>query len=461
MPQTTLNDLLSMAGEEPSDPTIEFHGRDPIFPTPFRIGDLGAAVIGASALQASRLWRMKTGRAQKIDIDVDAAAIAMRSSRYVRTDPPPAEGRRTTGGGLGTYTTRDGRWVYFQRLFPHHRARLLEVLKCAEEEDAIAAAVAAWDGLALEEAVVGNGASAAMIRTHDEWAAHDQGQALSRLPLFEILRIGDSAPEPLPPGDRPLTGIRVLDVTRVLAGPTCGRTLAEHGADVLRVGTNQFPDNEAMMRDTGHGKRSTVIDLATSDGTDQMKRLIPGADVFSQGYRPGSLAARGFSPEHVAALRPGIVYVTISAWGHEGPWRERRGFDSVVQAASGIADEIAADGKPRFLPANPLDYSTGYLAAFGVMVALARRARSGGSYHVRVSLAQTGRYLADLSRADHDLWPARPADLPTERIDQLMTTSDTPFGPLRYFKPVAQLSETPARWDRPTAPLDQDAPVWV
>src|SRR5207247_1997218 len=144
------------------------------------------------------------------------------------------------------------------------------------------------------------------------------------------------------------------------------------------------------------------------------------------------------------ALRPGIVYVTISAFGHEGPWRNRRGFDSVVQSVSGIADEATSDGRPRFLPANPLDYTTGYLAAFSVMTALARRTREGGSWHVRLSLAQTGRWLAGLSRADG--WQDRPAELPQERLDELMTVTDTPFGPLKHFKPVAQLSETPGRW---------------
>src|SRR5262249_38612057 len=153
-----------------------------------------------------------------------------------------------------------------------------------------------------------------------------------------------------------------------------------------------------------------------------LRELVRGADVFSQGYRPGAIAGLGFGFEEVVALRPGIVYVQLSAFGHVGPWSGRRGFDSIVQAHSGIAGEHAVGGTPRFAPANPLDYMTGYLAAFGVMEALARRAREGGSYLVRLSLAQTGRWLAGLPRVAFD---GTAADLPAARLDELMMTSDT------------------------------------
>jgi crotonobetainyl-CoA:carnitine CoA-transferase CaiB-like acyl-CoA transferase len=252
----------------------------------------------------------------------------------------------------------------------------------------------------------------------------------------------------------------VLDLTRVLAGPTCARTLAEHGAEVLRVSTDRLPNPESQIIDTGHGKRSTVLDLTTAEDADQLRALIRDAHVFSQSYRPGALAARGFSLEDVVALRPGIVYVTLSAFGHTGPWRERRGFDTLVQAVSGIADEYALDGRPRLQPVSALDYITGYLAAFGVLVALGRRAREGGSYHVRVSLAQTGHWLSGLDRAAPDRVAAAPEDLAPERLATLCTTSETPFGRLRHLAPVVQLSETPARWERPAVPLDHDPPCW-
>jgi crotonobetainyl-CoA:carnitine CoA-transferase CaiB-like acyl-CoA transferase len=460
-PAAVLDELMKLAGEQPAGQRATFSGADPILPTPFRIGDLGAAVIAAGAVQAARLFEQRAGMVQTVHVDVDAAAVAMRGSRYLTAVPPvPASGRRP----VGFYRTADGRWVFLQRLFAHHFQRQLSVLGLAAEspDEAIAEAIGGWNGLELEEAVIAAGACGAMVRTHDEWAAHEQGRALAQLPLFSITKTGDSPPEPAGSGGtRPLAGLRVLDVTRVLAGPTCARTLAEHGARVLRVGTSAVPDNPQMMRDTGHGKRSCDLDLTSADGAAALRRLVAGADVFSQGYRPGALDALGFSPAELARQRPGIITVSLSAYGQAGPWRGRRGFDSVVQSASGIAWELAGtDGVPRSLPANPLDYTTGYLAAFLVLVALGLRERDGGSYHIDLSLAQTGRYLTGLSRADAALAADREPDLPRARLDELMITRRTPFGSLRYFAPVAHMPGTPPRWDLPTVPLDSDRPDW-
>ncbi len=458
-----VGNILEGVGETPSDGTVEIVGADPVLPSPLPIGEAGAATIAAAGLMAARLGELRGARPQTVRVEVDAAAAAMRSGRYLRleseTSASIAEFRpRAARGGTGVFPTRDGRWIYLHRAFPHHRARISAVLECADDETDIAAAAKAWDGLALEDAVVQAGACAAVVRTAAEWRTFEQAQAVQELPLLEIDRVGDSEPMPLPAAGRPLSGVRVLDLTRVLAGPTCARTLAEHGADVLRVGTTRWPDDVNMMRDTGHGKRSCALDLTVPDEAKRLRNLVRGADVFSQGYRPGAIAGLGLGLDEVCALRPGIVYVQLSAFSHRGPWAARRGFDSIVQAHSGIAFEHGVDGVPRFAPANPLDYMTGYLAAFGVMVALARRARDGGSYRVRLSLAQTGCWLAGLPRVAFD---GVAADLPRERLETLMMTSETPFGRLRHLAPVAQLSETPARWERPSVPLEHDAPEWL
>jgi crotonobetainyl-CoA:carnitine CoA-transferase CaiB-like acyl-CoA transferase len=458
-----LDQILSVVAEPPSAGDVQLTGSDPILPSPLRIGEAGAATIGAAGLAAARLWELRGGRHQTLRIDVDAAAAAMRSGRYCRVESEApqqlADFRpRATRGGVGVYPTRDGRWMYLHRAFAHHRERICSVLECADDETDIAAAVKGWDALALEDAVVGAGACAAVVRDAVEWRTLGQAQALEDLPLLEIDRVGDAPARSPRLAERPLSGVRVLDLTRVLAGPTCGRTLAEHGAEVLRVGTPRWPDDAAMMRDTGHGKRSTALDLTTAEDAARLRELVRGADVFVQGYRPGAVAGLGFGVEDVLALRPGIVYVQLSAFSHRGPWSSRRGFDSIVQAHSGIADEHAVEGVPRFAPANPLDYMTGYLAAFGAIVALARQARGGGSYRVRLSLAQTGRWLAGLPRVAFD---GVSADLPAERLEALMMTSDTPFGRLRHLAPVAQLSETPGRWERPSVPLEHDPPEWL
>jgi crotonobetainyl-CoA:carnitine CoA-transferase CaiB-like acyl-CoA transferase len=459
MTQALLDHLLAMAGETASGDAVQIVGNDPVLPTVFPIGEAGAACIAAAALEAARIFADRTGRSQRIRVEVDAAAAAMRSSRYIRTADAPS--RPAGAGGLGLYRTADERWMYFQRLFPHHRARIFSVLGCAEDEQAIAAAVRQWQGLALEDAVIAAGASGGLVRNATEWHEHPQARALAQLPLLEVEQIADGDAHPLPRSERPVGGVRVLDLTRVLAGPTSTRTLAEHGAEVLRVGTTALPDNETMMRDTGHGKRSTALDLRKNEDKAALNRLLADADVFVQGYRPGALAGLGFSVEEVVKRRPGVVYVSISAFGHTGPWRERRGFDSVVQAVSGLAEENRADDRPRFLPANPLDYMTGYLAAFGAMVALRRRQTEGGSYLVRLSLAQTGRWLAGLPRLSAERAAARPADLPADRLDELMMLSDSPFGQLRHLKPAAQMTVTPPFWERPSAPLEHDPPRWA
>jgi crotonobetainyl-CoA:carnitine CoA-transferase CaiB-like acyl-CoA transferase len=464
-----LDDLLSVAGPvfDNTAPTsaladdegVTLRGVDPVFPTPPRVGELGAAAIAASALAAARLLARRTGVRQRVTVDVDAAAAAMRSWTYLvdtAADPRPPAG----DGPQLFFVTGDDRWIFLHRRAAHHAARQERVLGSGPSDREVAEAVRRWKGAELEEAIVAADACAALVRSHAEWAGHAQAAAVAELPLLTVTKIGDSDPEPAGRGDRPLGGVRVLDVTHVLAGPTCARTLAEHGADVLRIGPGSSGDRNPMQRDTGHGKRSAVLDLKSADGAASLRALAGGADVFSQGYRPGALAGLGFSPDEVAALRPGIVYVSMSAFGTRGPWRDRRGYDSVVQSVSGFCDEVAVDGQPRFLPVSALDYVTGYLAAFGAQAALARRAAEGGSYHVQLSLAQTGRYLAGLPRTAAEERAGCAAELPTGRLAELLTETDTPFGRLRHLAPTAVMSRTPPRWDRPTVPMNHDSPVW-
>jgi crotonobetainyl-CoA:carnitine CoA-transferase CaiB-like acyl-CoA transferase len=283
--------------------------------------------------------------------------------------------------------------------------------------------------------------------------------------LLEIVRIGDSAPEPLPEGNRPLSDIRVVDITRVLAGPTCARTLAEHGADVLKITAPHLPNLGYQEFDTGHGKLSSYLDLREQRNVDTLRNLVREADVLSQGYRPGTLAARGLSPEELAELRPGLVYVSLCAFGHTGPWASRRGFDTVIQSVSGIAARQAEmiPGKtpgPQFYPVSAIDYCTGYLMATGAMVALHRRAQEGGSWLVRISLAQVGKWLVDLGEVAADSLRNVPTEFSPHELDRWSMVSDTPSGRLRHLKPVVQLSETPPYWARPSVPLGYHPPVW-
>jgi len=465
LPNDALRTILPIAGwpDGQADAVAFTGGADPVLPTPFRIGAAGAATIAASGLAAAELWHARTGRRQRVTVDLRQAAASLRSGHYMKLGDGKISTARNTV--MGVYPTRDGRWSYLHCNFPNHRAAALQVLGVAEDRDAVARAVATWNAADLEEAIIAAKGAGGMARTHAEWASHPQAAAIAALPLMEIVRIGKSAPEPLPAGERPLSGIRVLDLTRVLAGPTCARTLAEHGADVLKITAAHLPNLGYQEWDTGHGKLSASLDLRAPGDVDTLRGLIRKADVFSQGYRPGTIAGRGLSPEELAALRPGLVYVSLSAFGHAGPWASRRGFDTVVQTVSGITTRQAEifPGKtpgPQFYPVSAIDYCTGYLMAFGAMVALGRRAREGGSWLVRISLAQVGKWIVDLGEVPAAALSDIPAEFTAGELERWSTVSAAPSGRLSHLKPVVQLSETPPYWARPSVPIGYHRPVW-
>lgn len=448
MPQAALRELLALGGIAGE---AQLAGADPVLRTPYRVGAAGAAALGAVGLAAAQLWELRTGRRQQVFVDLRAAAAALKSGAYLRIDgkPPPAPWDPMSG----FYAVRDGRWVSIHCNFVNHRRAALEVLGTPEDREKANAAARAWDGAALEEAIHKAGGCAGLARSAAEWASHPHAAAVATQPLLEILRIGDAPPEPLPPGDRPLSGVRVLDLTRVLAGPTCARTLAEHGADVLKLTAQHLPDSGAIELDTGLGKLAAFLDLRTDEGKGQLRELLGRADVFSQSYRPGALAARGFSPEMAARVRPGIVYASLNAWGQTGPWKERRGFDSIVQTVSGMALAQGDGSTPKLLPCSAIDYVSGYLMAYGVMVALGRRAKEGGSWLVRVALARTGKWIVDRGSVD----PSVPHAAIPEGLTQ---ETASPAGHITHLKPVLQMSATPPRWDRPPVPLGYHKPEW-
>jgi crotonobetainyl-CoA:carnitine CoA-transferase CaiB-like acyl-CoA transferase len=438
-------------------------GDDPILPTPFRIGETSAAALAAVGLAVSDLWALRTGRRQEVELDTRQATASLRSGHYLKMDGANVSTERNTI--MGVYPARNGRWSYLHCNFPNHRAAALSVLGVPEDREAVRKAVAQWDALELEEAIIAAKGAGGMVRTMDEWAKHPQAAAIASLPLMEIVKIGESAPEKLPDGARPLSGIRVLDLTRVLAGPTCARTLAEHGADVLKITGAHLPNIGYQEYDTGHGKLSAHLDLRESKDVEILRGLVRDADVFSQGYRPGTLGGRGFSPEALAKLRPGLVFVSLCAFGHVGPWASRRGFDTVVQTVSGITSRQGelfpgAQPGPQFYPVSAIDYLTGYLMAFGAMVALARRVREGGSWLVRISLAQTGRWLVGRGQVPEAQLKDVPKEFTAAELERWSITSETPVGRLRHLGPVLRLSETPPRWARPSVPLGYNEPVW-
>ena len=454
-------DVLSALWHEAGMPSsaldaVVLTGRDPILPSSFAVGTAAQSSIAASALCAAEIGSLRGGLPQRVAVDMRHAAVEFRSERYLKVNGEPAGD--PWDRIAGTYRCGDDGWVRLHTNFPHHRDGVLRLLGCEYDRAAVAHALQGWTAQAVEDALAEAGLVGSRMRGFAEWDAHPHSHALAAQPVVAIEKIGDASPRLRAPASRPLEGLRVLDMTRVIAGPVCGRTLAAHGADVLLMTAPHLPS--FGIEDTARGKLSAQLDLRDPAAKETFARLLREADIFVQGYRPGGVQALGFGPEQAAALRPGIVCVSLSAYGHLGPWSARRGFDSLVQTATGFnAAEAQAAGidEPKPLPAQALDHGSGYLMAFGALAALHRQATEGGSWLVRVSLARTGHWLRSLGRVENGL--AAP-DIPADAIRDLTEESDSGFGRLTAIRHAGRLSETPPRWTRPAVPLGTHLPRW-
>src|SRR6202011_2289653 len=334
-PREILADLWALFGGEPAAlDAVTLTGEEPRLPSSFRIAVAAQTSIAAAGLAAAHVWKLRSGQSQDVVVDMRHAVVECRSERYLRVDgtpPPPA-----WDAIAGIYKTRDRRFVRLHTNFPHHREAVRRVLNCKAERDDVQAALMQWDAEAFETAAYAAGGVVAVMRSYEEWSELSQAKALAALPLITIEKIGEAAPKPWPRGDRPLAGLRVLDLSRGIAGPGAGRPLAAHGADVLLISGPDLPAIPWLTIDTGRGKLTSFAELKSEQGQACLRDLLASADIFSQGYRPRALAALGFSPEDAARLNPGIISVSLSAYGHAGPWSERRGFDSLVQTATGF-----------------------------------------------------------------------------------------------------------------------------
>jgi crotonobetainyl-CoA:carnitine CoA-transferase CaiB-like acyl-CoA transferase len=454
--------------ERPQAGAVTVTGADPVFSTRFKIAETCAAVLGGVGVAISDIWELKTGRRQAVSIDARHAAAGLRSSVYLQRPGPDGVFRPVVNKHheaviaiTQPWPTKDGRWVLPHFGLPNLQARMLKLLGCEPNPQSVASAVAKWDALDLEAAIDEARVCGGMVRSNEEWLRHAHGQVLAAKPIVEIFKIGDSDPEPLPRDGRPLSGIRALDLTRILAGPMAARTLAEHGADVLMVTAEHLPQIPEHVLDTSHGKRSCFLDLTQGDDVACLKTLIQRADVFSQGYRPGAISRLGFGPEEVAALRPGIIYVSINCYGADGPLSHRAGWEQVAQTMTGLCHQgrtAARPNGPALLPAAACDYTTGYLAAYGVLLALAARARDGGSYHVRASLCRSGMFIY---RQGTVVFPGFGLDLSATELDAIRIESRPKSGPLRHLGPIVCLSEIAPHWTRPTPQMGGDSPEWL
>ncbi|MFC8012916.1 CoA transferase [Streptomyces cinereoruber] len=430
--RTGTESLWSALGGDPAlVDRVSFTGPSGLLPARLPVMDLARATVAVAGLAAVE----RAGLPGPVRVDDGAVATAFTSERHLRID-----GRAPVNfAPLSRFWRAADGWVRTHANYPHHRAALLTALGVPSEPEAgtaeaVAAAIGERTAVEVETAVYGTGGLAVALRTPGEWAAHPQGREVAGSPLLSRERLDEAPP-------RPRSGpLRVLDLTRVLAGPVATRTLALLGADVLRIdppGNPELPDQHA---DTDAGKRTAALDLDRPSDRRTFDELLDAADVLVTGYRPGAL-------DRFDLHRPGLVTARISAWGDGGPWGGRRGFDSLVQAATGIAVVEGSAQEPGALPAQALDHGTGYLLAAAVLRSLTERDRDGGTRLVRLSLARTGHWLTHA--------------LPAYEPVRYLTESDGPLGRLRHALSPVAYEGGPTDWSRPPGLPGADAPVWL
>ena len=474
--QAALADLWKGAGLDDADlqrAQLTGPATVPGFASSFAAVAAVQASVAAAALAATEVSKLRQPHLPAQAVRVDAQHAAFETSGYFTLNGAapdlwsPISGLYACGGGLGDGSDLGNPdFVRIHANFDHHRDGALALLGLPTgpqtPRTAVQTALQGWRAVDFEARAVQAGLPIVALRTAEQWLQQGQEAEIARHPLVELERIGDAPQLPWPQledDQRPLAGIRLLDLTRILSGPVAARTLAAYGADVLMINGPHLPNIEAIA-DLSRGKRSALLDLRSTAGRTDLQNLVRDAHVFLQAYRPGALAAKGFAAQDLAALRPGIVVAELCAYGWQGPWGGRPGFDSLVQTACGInVNEGLAQGsgKPRVLPMQALDYGAGFLLAFGIQAALLRQAKEGGSWRVRVTLAGTARWLRSLGRVPvaADEW-----ELPRADIAPYLESLGSGFGPLQVVRHCAQFSRTPAAWSHASMPPGTHAPRW-
>jgi crotonobetainyl-CoA:carnitine CoA-transferase CaiB-like acyl-CoA transferase len=449
-----LRQIWASLGGDAALPSAVGIGGNGDLPSVFAVSDLAAGVVAACGLAITELIAAGGGAVPAIQVDRRLASFwfgtTLRPLGW--SVPPPWDPI------AGDYVAADG-WIRLHTNAPHHREAALAVLQTPADKDAVAAAVARWQTDELEAAVVQRGGCAAAMRDLASWSEHPHGRAVASEPLAWI-DDGDPAAHPNWPlvRNRPLAGIRVLDLTRVLAGPVATRFLAGFGAEVLRIDPPGW-DEPGVIPSVTLGKRCARLDLRQPDERAVFEELLASADVLVHGYRPDALRRLGLDAAARRRLRPGLVDVSLDAYGWSGPWQGRRGFDSLVQMSSGIAAEGLRryrTDRPKPLPVQALDHATGYLIAASVVRGLTRRLTEGKGSITRTSLARTAALLTTAPIAERN-----EAFAPKSAADFNAAIEQTSWGPARRMKPPVMVDGAAMRWDLPATALGSSRPIWI
>ena len=426
------------------------------YPSCFSVSELASASIGAVGDAVSQLVSGLGFAAPAPTTTVDGRLASLWFSMSIQPigwELPPI-----WDAVAGDYETRDG-WIKLHTNLPHHRAAALTALDVDYERDKVAAAVREWDATELETAIVDAGGVAAAMRSRAEWQSHPQGLAVAAEPLIawsnarsQTIRQWTGTPS------RPLNGLRILDLTRVLAGPVATRTLAGFGAEVLRIDPPNW-DEANIVPDITLGKRCSFLSLDQPTDRTTFEQLLSKADVLVHGYRPGALDGLGYSETTRSNIAPNLIEVSLDAYGWTGPWAKRRGFDSLVQMSCGIADtgmQWARTSKPTPLPVQALDFATGYLMAAATVRAITLAANGKGIRNARLSLARTAELLASHPQTS----PGTLDKTPTP-ADFSAALENTPWGQARRLRPPLCIDGAPMKWTRPAGMLGTDPAKWL
>jgi crotonobetainyl-CoA:carnitine CoA-transferase CaiB-like acyl-CoA transferase len=449
-----LDALLAELGIDRGDAggDVTLLGEDPILPSRLCLAAAFGVPVMACAVGAAAIWRMRGGTGQDLELDLRRAIHGINPSY---TWHPTLNGLAHPHAlalenffTLAPYRTRDERIVMASGVYPHMVSAWLRFLDCPPEWEQLVKRFGQWDSHELEQRANAEGLPATVARTPGEWVAHPHGAHLAGTPVIRIEKLADSPPQPLPADERPLSGVRVLSFTHAVAGPTVGRTLAEHGADVLNATFPNHFEHDFIYNEANVGSRSANLDLRLPEHSARVRELLRDADVLVDNHRPGKLASNGFDQEHLRDANPGMVHVSVSAFGADGPWGGRAGFDMNGSAAAGVMALEGGADEPRLPPTGLLnDFITGYLGAAGATAALIRRAREGGSYRVSVNLARTAMFVASLGTVD----PALAGSAPEHTLDPEpdAVVAETPMGRLEQLAPPVRFGATPPAWRDP------------
>ncbi len=483
-------EFMQDIGGNPGDGggSVTFTGKDPIVQSRVRIGACMAISAMAAGVGAAAIWRNRTGEGQNLKVDLRESIyntnpviklvqmLDQAAGRLSADDPIPKSFTfMPTINGLAyqaplmighplsfaMFETKDGRWVTPTGAYPHLYHGFLNVVGASPNTKSMAKAIKKWDAADLDEAVAEVGYILGFHRTAEEWARHPEGQYLAKTPVIDIRKVGDADPIPYAPDPKqPLSGIKALSLTHVIAGSCAARTLAEYGADVMHIARDQAVEHDFFVTDVNVGMRSAFVNLRNREQNQMFARLVPEANVFIEGFRGRGIDKLGFGVEEVAKRRPGIVYLSMRCYGWDGPWWNRPGFDMEGLTVTGITMAEGEGDRPEFPPTRVLnDYIAGYLGAAGILAALRRQAREGGSYHVRVSLSRAAMWYQSLG-----LFPSKevdPVDPEQRMIEPETIKRQTCYGEIHRLAPQVKLSKTPGQWRDPLVSVrGSDKPVW-